>query len=160
MTSAIRVGLIAGALLCLATFGAVNCRSRSNHERMPLYEALVLGKDNVVNRSFTVESDCGCLIGIELPTALPPGLLNPRPPDKFFVAFQLSTEENGIILQGDNRSDMRRPRIVNREKTVRILESFAAQRGRHYKLTVKITDLERDMLGKPAAVMVFPDGKG
>jgi|HubBroStandDraft_4_1064222.scaffolds.fasta_scaffold54218_2 hypothetical protein len=84
----------------------------------------------------------------------------PIPRDEFTAEFEVKSKEQ-VIAKGStaNHPDWSGPWLTNRDKVTRYLESFQAERGKKYSLSLKITRLLPGLVGKNPQALVVIDWK-
>lgn len=149
---------VAGTILLLFAVGwfIYTQRILNSYQQNVLTEAILFGKDVEMRRDFKVDLATTYLIGLDVDRALPFSLENPTPPDGFSTHFRVESGAQ-ILLEGDNNSNPRRPKITTANTTTRLLGSFFAEPEQTYRLTFRLSDVAQNLAGIKGRVLILTD---
>jgi hypothetical protein len=151
------LGIVGIMLLVLAVAWFVYIQGiLHSHQRNIFAEPVLFGEKVEMRRDFKVDRAATYLIGLELEKALPFSLENPTPPDGFLAHFRIDSGDQ-MLLDGDNNSNPRRPKIMTAKSTTRLLGTFVAQPEKNYSLTFHLNDVAQDLAGIKGRILILTD---
>lgn len=118
-----------------------------------------------LNREFTVDTSQTYWVAIQYDEVFRITIEVPVPQDEFAAKFEVISKDQ-VIAKGSTASylpDWKNggpaPWASNRNQITRYLDSFHAERGKKYSLSLQITQLLPRLVGKNPRAMVFLDGR-
>jgi hypothetical protein len=155
--------IIIVTLLYLACVGWLYAHHFLFYRRIALREPIRLEEAFSLQRQFTVDTPTLYWVAIQYDEVFRSTAKLPTPRDEFAAEFEVTTKDQlvakgGSASAGDWSGGGPAPWTISRDHVIRYLDSFQAEPGKRYQLSLRVTSAQPKLVSKKSYALVEVDG--